>query len=53
VALKAVAGKSNKEIANDMYLSLRTVESHLHSAYTKLGIRGRRELAEALDRATA
>jgi DNA-binding CsgD family transcriptional regulator len=53
VALKAVAGKSNKEIANDMYLSLRTVESHLHSAYAKLGIRGRRELAEALERATA
>jgi DNA-binding CsgD family transcriptional regulator len=48
VALKAVAGKSNKEIANDMYVSLRTIESHLHSAYTKLGISGRRELAGTL-----
>jgi DNA-binding CsgD family transcriptional regulator len=47
-ALQAAAGRTNKEIARDMYLSVRTVESHLQRAYEKLGISGRHELAEAL-----
>jgi DNA-binding CsgD family transcriptional regulator len=47
-ALQAAAGRSNKEIASQMYLSVRTVESHLQRAYEKLGISGRHELAEAL-----
>ena len=47
-ALQAAAGRTNKEIARDMYLSVRTVESHLQRAYDKLGISGRHELAEAL-----
>jgi DNA-binding CsgD family transcriptional regulator len=46
-ALQAAAGRTNKEIASDMYLSVRTVESHLQRAYDKLGISGRHELAEA------
>jgi len=53
-ALQASAGRSNKEIASDMYLSVRTVESHLQRAYEKLGISGRHELADALrDQPTA
>ncbi len=47
-ALQAAAGRSNKEIASDMYLSVRTVESHLQRVYEKLGISGRHELADAL-----
>ena len=47
-ALQAATGRSNKEIANDMYLSVRTVESHLQRVYEKLGISGRHELAEVL-----
>ncbi len=47
-ALQAAAGRSNKEIASDMYLSVRTVESHLQRVYTKLGISGRHALADAL-----
>jgi DNA-binding NarL/FixJ family response regulator len=35
-----------------MYLCLRTVESHLHNAYIKLGLSGQRELTGALDRST-
>ena len=53
-AVQAAAGRSNKEIASDMYLSVRTVESHLQRVYEKLGISGRHELADALrDQPTA
>jgi DNA-binding CsgD family transcriptional regulator len=31
-----------------LVISVRTVENHLHSAYSKLGIGGREELAEIL-----
>jgi DNA-binding CsgD family transcriptional regulator len=47
-AVQAAAGGSNKQIAGHLHLSVRTVESHLQRAYEKLGISGRRELADAL-----
>ncbi len=48
VAELALAGRTNKEIAEDLYLVPRTVEGHLSNAYRKLGIKSRTELATAL-----
>jgi DNA-binding CsgD family transcriptional regulator len=47
-AVQAGAGRSNKQIAAHMHLSVRTVESHLQHVYEKLGVSGRHELADAL-----
>ena len=47
-ALQAAAGRSNKQIAADSHISVRTVENNLQRVYEKLGISSRRELAEAL-----
>lgn len=51
VAELAAAGRSNREIAEALVVSVRTVESQLSSAYAKLGVRGRAALGRALERA--
>jgi len=48
VAVMAAAGRANREIAADLFLSHRTVENRLHRIYEKLGIAGRADLAAAL-----
>ncbi len=48
VTALAVEGASNEEIANRLYISVKTVERHLTSAYSKLGIRSRKELPSRL-----
>jgi DNA-binding CsgD family transcriptional regulator len=48
VADLAAHGHSNREIADRLVLSVRTVESHLGSAYRKLGVRSRGQLIGAL-----
>jgi DNA-binding CsgD family transcriptional regulator len=48
-ALLAAVGRSNKEIAQQLHLSVRTVESYLQHVYEKLGIRSRTELATTLE----
>ena len=50
VARLAVDGRTNTEIASQLFLSTRTVEWHLSKVYTKLGIGSRRELRQALAR---
>ena len=44
----AAQGESSKEIAERLYLSVRTVNNHLQNVYSKLGVSGRRQLAAAL-----
>jgi len=41
IADLATAGESNKAIADELRLTLRTVETHLSAVYRKLGITGR------------
>lgn len=48
IAGLAANGLSNREIADQLVLSLRTVENHLERVYAKLGISGRRQLARTL-----
>ena len=44
VALLVVQGASNREAADQLYLSVRTVEVHLGRVFRKLGVRSRVEL---------
>jgi len=39
---------SSKDIAERLYLSVRTVDNHLQHAYAKLGVSSRAGLAQAL-----
>lgn len=39
-------GKSNKEIANELFISLSTVKSHISNIYSKLRVSDRRELLQ-------
>jgi DNA-binding CsgD family transcriptional regulator len=48
IAETAAAGSSNAEIAQALFLTAKTVEMHLTSAYRKLDIRSRRDLSAAL-----
>ncbi|MFC8520765.1 LuxR C-terminal-related transcriptional regulator [Streptomyces sp. NPDC057257] len=48
IAELVVAGASNAEVSARLVLSRKTVEYHLHKAYTKLGIGSRARLADAL-----
>jgi DNA-binding NarL/FixJ family response regulator len=48
VADLALEGRTNRDIAQALFVTPKTVEVHLSGAYRKLGIRSRRELASAL-----
>jgi DNA-binding CsgD family transcriptional regulator len=48
----ASRGLTNSEIADRLFLSPRTVASHLYRSYPKLGIAGRHQLHDLLDQAT-
>jgi DNA-binding CsgD family transcriptional regulator len=49
VAAMAAAGASSREIADRLVLSVRTVDNHLQSIYSKLGVTRRDELARLLE----
>ncbi|WP_299439646.1 LuxR C-terminal-related transcriptional regulator [uncultured Aquimarina sp.] len=39
-----ISGKSNKEIANELFISINTVKTHISNIYSKLHISNRKEL---------
>lgn len=43
VVIYVLQGKSNKQIAKDLSISLRTVEQHLTNIYGKIGVTSRSE----------
>jgi DNA-binding CsgD family transcriptional regulator len=44
----AMGGRSNREVADTLHLSSRTIEYHLSKIYVKLGLSSRGQLAQAL-----
>jgi DNA-binding NarL/FixJ family response regulator len=49
VARLAAEGRTNREIAHELYVTLKTVEGHLARTYVKLGISSRSGLPGLLD----
>jgi len=48
VAELAATGLTNRQIAQSLFVTIKTVEAHLSASYDKLDIESRRELTEAL-----
>jgi DNA-binding CsgD family transcriptional regulator len=53
IALLVSSGATNREVASQLFLSVRTVEYHLHKIYTRLGISSRAALAGAISASAA
>jgi DNA-binding CsgD family transcriptional regulator len=50
VALRVVDRRTNPEIAADLFLSLKTVETHLRNIFRKLGVPSRVEVARIAEK---
>jgi DNA-binding CsgD family transcriptional regulator len=48
VAVLVAQGHTNREVANGLSISIKTVEFHLSSMYVQLGLRNRTELARMI-----
>lgn len=52
MARLAAAGKSNREIAQELFITTKTASAHLSRTYRKLDVTRRGQLAEALASST-
>jgi DNA-binding NarL/FixJ family response regulator len=52
IAELVAAGRTNREVAEQLVLSTRTIEAHLRNIYGKLGVRSRVELAREVQAPT-
>jgi DNA-binding CsgD family transcriptional regulator len=50
IAELVARGHTNREIAGELFLSEKTIESHLRKVFAKLGVSGRVAVAEAVGR---
>jgi DNA-binding CsgD family transcriptional regulator len=48
---KICLGKTNKQIADELFISLQTVKDHTHRIYSKLGINSRMQLVQVMNAA--
>jgi DNA-binding NarL/FixJ family response regulator len=48
VARMVADGLTNREVASELYVSVKAIEFHLSNIFAKLGIRSRREIADIL-----
>jgi DNA-binding CsgD family transcriptional regulator len=48
VARRVAAGSTNREVAEELFVTVKTVEMHLAKCYDKLGVRSRSQLPDAL-----
>jgi ATP/maltotriose-dependent transcriptional regulator MalT len=48
IALLAAEGLTSREIAEQLYVSVRTIDNHLARVYDKLGVKGRDDLRDVL-----
>ncbi len=48
VAALAALGRANKEIAQELFVTVKTVETHLARTFQKLGISSRNDLPPAI-----
>lgn len=53
IAVLVARGRSSREVADQLVVSIRTVDNHLQRVYAKLGISSRRELAAQVGAAAA
>jgi DNA-binding CsgD family transcriptional regulator len=51
IADRVALGSTNRQIAEELFLSQKTIEGHLTSVFAKLGVSSRAEVAEAVGRA--
>lgn len=49
IILHICDGKSNQQIADDLFISLQTVKDHTHRIYSKIGIKSRMQLVQKLN----
>ena len=52
IAQLVASGRTNREVAEQLVLSAKTIEAHLRNIYAKLGVRSRVELAREAERAS-
>ena len=52
IVQKICLGKTNQQIANELFISLQTVKDHTHRIYSKIGINSRMQLVQMMNAAT-